>query len=477
VRFLTRTVILTAALVALTPGAALAGERMWFGFQDDPSFRWEADRSESLDFAQSANASIIRTTVYWSKVAPTRPAAPSNPFDPAYKLDDVDELVREAQKRGMEVMLTIWGTPKWANGGLPENRMPRRLSDLTAFGRALASRYSGRFPGYPYVRFFSVWNEPNLGLFLSPQYDSKGRSVGPALYARLYRAAYAGLKAGNRSALVAIGETSMRGRDRVTTRRGQQQTHSPGRFAELVSKARPRLKFDAWAHHPYPSQPSARPSERVRWPNVSLSSLDRFGPALDGWFKRKNTPIWITEYGHETRALGRGISTSKQAAYLRQAVSLARKDPRTQMFIWFIFRDHAGTPWQSGVLEETGRRKPSFGAFTGLARLLDARNPILQVKGINTAVRLCAPNLAFYSPPGTMIGITYRILDRGALLEVAQPEVPLTRDGCLSIRTDFRPVAGRSYRFELDANDPHGNTVSRTATLVAPKPRAIASAP
>ena len=27
-----------------------------------------------------------------------------------------------------------------------------------------------------------------------------------------------------------------------------------------------------------------------------------FEQSLDGWFKRKNIRIWITEYGHETKS-------------------------------------------------------------------------------------------------------------------------------------------------------------------------------
>ena len=201
------TVLLVTLAAALVPGAAAAGSRMFVGFQDDPSFRWEPDRIRNLDHAQEANATVLRTTVYWSVVAPERPTVASDPFDPAYRFEDLDDLVRAAQQRGMEVLLTIWGTPEWANGGKARNRLPNNLSDLTGFSRALASRYSGRYLGYPHVRFFSVWNEPNLELFLAPQFDARGRSIGPALYARLYRAAYAGLKAGNSSALVAIGET------------------------------------------------------------------------------------------------------------------------------------------------------------------------------------------------------------------------------------------------------------------------------
>ena len=114
---------------------------------------------------------MFRAVVTWADVAKTRPANASNPFDPAYQLGDVDELVRSAQSHGMEVLLTIWGTPKWANGGKGPAYLPKKLSDLTAFSKALAARYSGRYPGYPFVRFYSVWNESNLQLFLAPQFN------------------------------------------------------------------------------------------------------------------------------------------------------------------------------------------------------------------------------------------------------------------------------------------------------------------
>ena len=63
--------------------------------------------------------------------------------------------------------------------------------------------------------------------------------MAPGLYANLYRAAYAGLKAGAPTALVAVGETSARGRDKDHPTASD--THSPGKFAELLSKARPKI--------------------------------------------------------------------------------------------------------------------------------------------------------------------------------------------------------------------------------------------
>ena len=466
---LARLVPLALVVAALVPSTALGGERMYVGFQDDPRFRWVDDRIRTLDRAKEANATLIRTTVYWDRMAPTRPARAIDAFDPAYKFEDLDELVRNAQLRGMEVLLTIWGTPAWANGGKGRNRLPTKLADLQAFSRALATRYSGRYRGYPHVRFYSVWNEPNLELFLAPQFNAKGKSVSPALYARLYRAAYAGLKQGNRRALVGIGETSARGRDKPTKNRRQQDAHSPGKFAELLAKADRRLRFDAWSHHPYPTTPTMRPEQVVRWPNVSLTMLDRFGTSLDTWFRRKNIPIWVTEYGHETSGGGRrGVSYSTQASYVSRAFALARKNPRVSMFVWFILRDHAGTPWQSGLLEENGTPKPSFSRFASVARRVDARNAIMSVRGAAPVVRVSALEIGYYAGTGSLIGITYVLLDKRRVVEVRQPQATMGHDGWFAFRTSFRPVAGRSYTLHVKAGDANGNAVDRVLTLVGP---------
>jgi hypothetical protein len=115
-------------------------QRLLVGLQDDPSFRWDADRATMLDGAREAGASLLRTVVVWKDTAPIRPANAIDPFDPAYRLDDVDDLVRSAQQRGMEILVTIWGTPGWANGGEAPNRPPTDPADLEDFATALADR-------------------------------------------------------------------------------------------------------------------------------------------------------------------------------------------------------------------------------------------------------------------------------------------------------------------------------------------------
>jgi hypothetical protein len=314
----------------------------------------------------------MRLLVHWNQVAPTRPTQPADPFDPAYNFGDVDEAVSTARAANLQVLLTLYGTPRWANGGRGVNVMPNRVLDFRRFAQAIAARYSGRFEEHPTVRFWSVWNEPNLQRFLKPQFDKRGKSLAPKNYAKLYAAAYQGIKTGNPAAKVAIGETSPRGSDKPS---GKRTIHSPGRFAELVAKANPRLKFDAWAHHPYPSVPRLQPSQKVRWPNVTLASLPQFQKNLKRWFKRSKLDIWVTEYGHQTRPQDRlGVTYAKQAEYIRQAIAIARKQPFTKMFVWFVFQDDVGQPWSSGIYTRAGLAKGSAPtAFARAARTVDPR--------------------------------------------------------------------------------------------------------
>jgi hypothetical protein len=459
-----RALLVTLLFAVLAPAGASAAPRMWVGFQDDPSFRWVDDRSALLDRAAEANSTVLRTTVYWSKVAPTRPANAADPFDPAYRLDDFDEFVRGAQQRGIEVMVTIWGTPRWA--GPAENRLPRRLADFQNFTRALATRYSGRYSDYPHVRFFSIWNEPNRGIFLSPQFDKRGRSVAHKEYAKLVRTGYAGIKAGNRQALVAIGETASNGRDKKTARTDRQDTHSPGKFAELLGQLRPRVKFDAWAHHPYPTSPSMKPTQKMRWPNVSLASLPTFEKSLDKWFARKKVPIWITEYGHETKPDKRGISTSLQRAYLSKALSMARKDARVQMFVWFILRDHTTVRWESGLITAAGAPKPALATFAAVARAVDARNAIVEVQSANPLVRISALQMRYHGGVGSTVGVAWQVWQGGTVIAGGEPLLPLDADGWFSLRPEFTPQPGTTYTLTIRANQASGVIVQRTLTLI-----------
>jgi hypothetical protein len=449
--------------------AASAADHMWMGFQDDPALRWRHGRAATFNRLEDFNVSVVRTTVYWSRMAPKRPANPANPFDRAYRFADLDEFVRNAERRGIAVMLTIWGTPKWANGGKGENVAPRHMDDLTDFARAVASRYNGTHPGLPSVQFYGVWNEPNLGRFLSPQYDRSGRPVSPFIYARLYRAAHAGIKAGNRAALVGIGETAPRGRRHRADAAGRQETLAPQIFARLLATARPRLRFDAWSHHPYSTLGKGL-NQRMHYPNANLPMLASFESHLNEWFKRTSTPIWVTEYGFQTKPDERkGVAPAVQAAYLRTAVGMVRKLPYVKMFIWFIFRDDPSSDWESGVLYRNGREKPAANVFPPLAIQVDGRNPVVSVRHgtRHPVVKVPAFEFAAHGGPRAKVYSTVKAYLGGKLVGVSQPRgVRAGPTGYVSIPTPIpQVVKGGDYIISFELSDAKGDRIYRYVSL------------
>ncbi len=453
--------IALTALLAIPAATARAAERMPIGFFDDPSFRWSPSRADNLRDAALDGASVIHTTATWAAIAPTKPADASNGDDPAYRLNDLDDLVFQAGSYGLRVMVNITGTPKWANGGKAPNVMPKRLADFTAFARMLATRFNGR-SGHGDVALWSVWNEPNLQLFLTPQFVGK-KVVGPANYAKLYKAAYAGIKAGDSSAKVAIGETSARGRDKPLA--GISASVAPGTFAKLLALQK-GLRFDAWAHHPYPTAANLPPLQKVRYPNVTLSTLPSFEADLKRLFHR-SVPIWITEYGHETKpAESHGVTFAKQAAYAKQALTVAKNDPNVQMFIWFVFRDSAGNPWQSGLVSQNGARKPAYNAFGGVARLTDGTMSTTRA-GVSPRVTTFVPYLAHYVGAGATIGLTYRVFDGVKAVTTQQPVSTLAVDQSITFIANFTPVKGHTYTVQVVANEQNGHTEARTAIVRA----------
>ena len=53
--------------------------------------------------------------------------------------------------------------------------------------------------------------------------------------------------------------------------------------------------------------------------------------------------------------------------YLAQAYSIARKNPRVDMMLWFLIRDDSRLGgWQSGFFTVKGQRKPAYTAFRRL---------------------------------------------------------------------------------------------------------------
>ena len=363
------------AVAAVCAPAAQASRRLLVGIQDDAMI---LQGSPAATFAtlKNLNAKIVRINLFWGGrlgVAQKRPADGADPDDPAYNWDVYDRAVRYASQYGIKVLFSIYRTPSWAGGGRLGNHAPRRSNDLLNFAYAAATRYSGTFVPFgddnplPPVRLWLAWNEPNNPVWLTPQFRG-GKIYSAKLYKNICEAVWSGVHTTNLGGeTVACGATGPRGNNRA---RSSRPSVSPLPFIRALKKA--GLKhFDAFAHHPYYSNKTQTPRSRPRGHNdVQLGNINDLIHLVDQLWKG-HKPIWITEYGFQTNPPDRlfGVSFAPQAAYVRQAIGIARSNPRIDVFIWYLMRDDTSPGgWQSGFLTTKGKKKPSYRAFQRAAR-------------------------------------------------------------------------------------------------------------
>ncbi|MGH3240576.1 MAG: glycosyl hydrolase [Spirillospora sp.] len=366
--------VLAVAAVACAVFAASASPspRLIKGLFDEANTLY-GDPDRTFPLLKQLRTGALRVNLYWGGrygVARRRPANPGNPEDPAYNWALYDRTVNYAQQYGMKVVLSIWGTPRWANGRQGLRVAPRNERDLRLFAYAAARRYSGRWlaedgRGLPRVDHWLAWNEPNNPIYLAPQYRRvRGKYVmwSARQYAKICNAVVRGVNATRiRSQKVACGVTGPRGNNRPASSR---PSVSPLAFVRAMKRAGAR-GFDAYAHHPYYGRPSETPATRPTASTaVTLGNINVLIAEVTRLYGRK--PIWITEYGYQTNPPDRlfGVSFAKQALYLRQAFAIARKHPRIDMMLWFLLKDDTNANgWQSGLMTGTGRKKPSWVAF------------------------------------------------------------------------------------------------------------------
>jgi hypothetical protein len=387
--------LLVGGLVQSAPASknAPSSKRLLVGIYDEAETLGHPDRA--FPVLDQLRVKIVRANLYWggpAGVAERRPSRATDPDDRAYNWFKYDRMVRMAAAENIRVVFAIVGTPRWANGGKPFNRAPLKAADLRKFAQAAATRYSGSFtPGLPVtatgnqeveqdplpaVRHWLAWNEPNNPVFLSPQFirTKKGVFLRQAAknYARICNAIVAGIHApaALRSEKIACGVTAPRGNNNP---RASRQSISPIPFVRQMKRFGAR-GFDAYAHHPYYGHPRETPSYQPRLNKgprivggpILLGNINDLAREVTRLWGRK--PIWITEYGYQTKPDRHlAVSYAQQAKYLTQAFAIARKNPRIDMMLWFLVRDQGQTRafdgWQGGLITKGGARKPSFRAF------------------------------------------------------------------------------------------------------------------
>jgi hypothetical protein len=322
-------VVLAAGIGA---GPAAGAPKVQFGIQDDAWLEFGPGRlSDRVARLDRLGLDLVRVTLNWQRIEPARGEL---------RWARSDRLLRALRARGLAPVVTVWGTPSWANDGAGQNVAPARGDDVFRFAQALAERY-------PFVRYWTFWNEPNKVAWLRP--------ASPETYvARILNPGYRGIKSVLPQARVAGG---------VTAPRGGAGGVSPVDFLRRMARAGARL--DAYAHHPYPVYPGDTPDRGgCACKTLTMSTLERLVRLVQAHFPRAR--IWLTEYGYQTNPPDAfaGVSYAEQARFVAESARRVHAAPRVDMLIHYLYRDEPDVGrWQSGLETIDGRMKPARAAM------------------------------------------------------------------------------------------------------------------
>jgi hypothetical protein len=497
--------ILCLAAIAALPTYASARSTQFSVIQDDARvIASGADtRNATLDEMRSLGADVVKISISWRALAGSgKPANPDDPNAyPAAAWEPYDAAIQGAVARGLGVFLNVNGpAPDWASKGSSGISRP----DASAFGhfaRAVGARYSGAFPApggavtpapapgggnggggttcivpplcgnamataaatnLPAVKLWSVWNEPNLPVFLLPQRSSTKSHypVSPTLYRNLYRAAYGGLAAtGHGKDTILLGELLPVGKSSHTTR----SSIRPLEFLRELAcvdrhyhaykgsnaKARGCTGFKALpisgiAYHPYAlaGGPTKRPPSSD---DATIGTLSRVTKVVDRLRAHKRfagpsrPPLWLTEFGVQTDPPDYlfGAPIKRVPTYLGMAERIAMHNRRVYSYSQYpLVDDHTTSGFQSGLRFTNGTAKPGI--------YQEYRLPIFVRRSGRSAVRFwggvraadSGGNVTLYSRVGTK-----------AAFKVLKQTVKLGPRGYFEVRVSASSASKRQFKF------------------------------
>ncbi len=339
----TTTVALLAAAafaVSLAAGPPPAeAQGLTTGFSEDNMFLSPDASTRAYWFGRAAadKAQIARVNIYWRKVVGSSPPAnPTNPADPDYDFSRLDGAVRDAAARHLQVLITVFGAPTWAEGKNRPSSAPLGTwkpdpHALGQFAQALAKRYSGSFQGLPRVSLFEVWNEPNLSVNLTPQWVGK-KPTSPDLYRSLLNAFYRGVKSVAPADTVIGGATAPFGDPRSHPRDPKLPRMRPLAFLRqmfclnnnLGAACNATTHLDVLSHHPIniANPPTYR---AINHDDIEVADFHKLVPLIHAAERTGHVlpagphPLWATELAWYTKPPSNVRDTACEAGQVARA--------------------------------------------------------------------------------------------------------------------------------------------------------------
>jgi hypothetical protein len=365
--FLALALALAASLAATQ--TASAARNMEIALQDDSVLVHQLyyNRTKALKRARELQVTRIRSNVTWAAVLGSQARRRRAPRKPHFNFGPWDALVDQANANGIAVQLALTGpAPAFATGDHRIGPRTPKARYYRLFVKEAVLHFKGRVDRY------SIWNEPNYVGWIAPL------SRAPQIYRSLYNTGWQTIKRYDPAAQVLIGETSpywlhkramapLEFLRRMTC--AKERTWRPARHC-------PALQTDGYAHHPYDFDHNPT----FRYPgadNVTLSGLPKLNRALRllARYRLLRTPtggapyLYLTEYGYFSSG-GRGVSRSKQAAYLLQAFKMAQRNPRVMEMLQYLLvkPSHAYIRFNTGIASHRGSPYLAFRKLAAWAR-------------------------------------------------------------------------------------------------------------
>ena len=400
-------VVIACMAVAVVPTPAQAGKKsLSLGIIDPWSLQSDSASENALwfDRLRDSRANIVLISKQWRQVAPTNPTAsfdPTNPADPEYTWDELDQAVRNARARGLTPAILTSLAPVWAEGAdrpsdfslpvgpsdtsrAPDGTWKPNVSDLREWGEALARRYTGAFTDpddpsggpLPKVEHYQLWQEPNLGVYLNPRYEN-GKASSAIHYRAMIRAFWEGVHTASGTNKVITGGTSPYGDTSPTGRRTPPVVFWRDMLCLKGKKLKKKkckepAKFDITAHNAINTGPPRQKAlDKDNAATNDLKKITRIVKKANktGRVKPKGKrPLWGTEIWWDSNPPDTidGVSLQKQARYLSEAAYLHWKQGASAV-IWFLIHDLAPplefTAWSAGLYTKAGDPKPLLSAY------------------------------------------------------------------------------------------------------------------
>jgi hypothetical protein len=335
----------------------------------DPTNLGGPEGAVAYQHLRRTGARFVRVMMNWGDVAPggsTKPTGlrPRDPQDPKYDWAWIDAQVVAADSRGFVPFVFVQTAPSWAEsdacGSYGAGSCRPSPSALADFMTAAARRYGGSYRGLPRVRYWQIWNEPNLLGYLRPQVDGSHRPLSPDHYRLMVNGAADAIHAVHPDNMVLAGGMSAFGDDPPGDK------ISPLVFMRqllcLSDDRRPKpvchkqIRFDIWGHNPYTS---GDPTHHANLPNdVSLPDLWKMRVLLDAAVRAGNLkssgPVrfWVTEFAWDTSPPDpKGVPEELHARWVAEAL-YRMWSQGVSLVTWFQLRDQPFsdyTPFQSGL--------------------------------------------------------------------------------------------------------------------------------